>query len=165
MGADEAVLAPASTIVCWNDFRKCDSGVMPGRNQSRFRGEQVAMRSGDPMTNVARDVPHLLPGEARSLEAIVERLVAAYRPQRVYLFGSKARNDGGPDSDFDLLVVVPDTVPDEQTGSRLVYKVLRGTGTATDIVVWTRSGFESRLPAAASLPATVVREGLLLYAT
>jgi uncharacterized protein len=124
----------------------------------------VTIRPGFRNSNVAADVPHLPPGEARSLQAIVERLVSAYRPQRIYLFGSRARNDGGSDSDFDLLVVVPDSARHEQTGSRLAYEALRGTGTAADIVVWTSSAFESRLPLAASLPATVVREGLLLYA-
>jgi predicted nucleotidyltransferase len=124
----------------------------------------VSIEHGDSITNVTHDVPHLLPDESRSLQRIVERLIEAYNPQWIYLFGSRARNEGGPDSDFDLLIVVPDTAAEEQTGSRLAYEMLRGTGTAADITVWTRSGFESRLPVAASLPATVVREGLLLYA-
>jgi predicted nucleotidyltransferase len=40
-------------------------------------------------------------GNARLTEA-VRRLVEAYRPERIYLFGSMARGDAGPDSDFDL---------------------------------------------------------------
>jgi predicted nucleotidyltransferase len=114
--------------------------------------------------NLAHEAPHLVPGEAHLLQHIIERLVQAYRPQQIYLFGSKARNDAGPDSDFDLLVVVPDTAPRKQTESRLAYEVLRGTGTAADVVVCTKSAFQSRLALAASLPATVMREGLLLYA-
>lgn len=114
--------------------------------------------------NVARDAPYLVPGEARSLQCIIERLVQAYRPQQIYLFGSKARNDAGPTSDFDLLVVVPDSASPEQTSSRLAYQVLRGTGTAVDVLICTRSAFRSRMPLASSLPATVVREGSLLYA-
>jgi len=42
------------------------------------------------------------------LREIVTRLIKAYRPDRVYLFGSKAREDSGSDSDSDLMVVVPD---------------------------------------------------------
>jgi predicted nucleotidyltransferase len=49
----------------------------------------------------------LLP-EDPALDEIVRRLVASYQPLEVYLFGSKARGDSGPDSDYDLLVVVPD---------------------------------------------------------
>ena len=98
------------------------------------------------------------------LGEIVRRLVVAYQPERIYLFGSKARGDEGPDSDYDLIVVVPDDAPSEKRQSRLAYRVLRGTRTAADILVWTRQRFDSRLHVTASLPATVAREGRLLYA-
>ena len=98
------------------------------------------------------------------LAEIVRRLVAAYQPERIYLFGSKARGDAGPDSDYDIMVVVPDSAPPERRRSRLAYEVLRGTGTATDVLVWDRASFDSRLQLRASLPATIVREGRLLHA-
>ena len=109
-------------------------------------------------------LPHLTDGDVRALACITERLMAAYEPDRIYLFGSKARGDYGPDSDFDLLVVVPDDAPSARKRSRLAYEVLRGTGTAADVLVWTRNDFESRLHLLASLPATVMREGRLLHA-
>lgn len=99
------------------------------------------------------------------LAEIVRRLVAAFRPERIYLFGSKARGEPGPDSDYDVMVVVPDDAPPERRRSRLAYQVLRGTGTAADVLVWTSRSFESRLHLVCSLPATVQREGKLLYAT
>ena len=71
----------------------------------------------------------------KSLDEIVRRLVAAYQPERVYLFGSHARGDAGPDSDFDLLVIVPDDAAPERRRSRLAYQALRGTGVAVDVVV------------------------------
>ena len=97
------------------------------------------------------------------LRAVVERLAEAYRPERIYLFGSVARGDAGADSDYDLLVVVQDDAPPERRRSRLAYQALRGTGVAADVLVWTRSAFDSRLHLRASLPATVVAEGMLLY--
>jgi uncharacterized protein len=36
------------------------------------------------------------------LAEIVRRLVDAYQPERIYLFGSVARGRAGPDSDYDL---------------------------------------------------------------
>jgi predicted nucleotidyltransferase len=98
------------------------------------------------------------------LAEAVRRLVEAYRPERVYLFGSVARGDAGPDSDYDLLVVVPDDAPQERRRSRLAYEALRGTGTAADVLVCTRSYFEDRRLLKASLPGTVLREGQLLHA-
>jgi predicted nucleotidyltransferase len=97
------------------------------------------------------------------LDEIVRRLVASYQPLEVYLFGSKARGDSGPDSDYDLLVVVPDDAPPERKRSRLAYEVLRGTGLAADVLVCTRSYFEPRRSLKASLPGTVLREGRLLH--
>ena len=98
------------------------------------------------------------------LAEIVRRLVDAYRPERIYLFGSKARGEAGPDSDYDLLVVVADDAPADHRRSRLAYDALWGVRTAADIVVWTRTAFERRSRVPASLPATVLREGTLLHA-
>lgn len=98
------------------------------------------------------------------LAQIVRRLVDAYQPEEIYLFGSVARGQAGPDSDYDLLLIVPDSAAPERRRSRLAYQALRGTGIAADVVVWTRSRFDSRTHVRASLPAIVLREGKLLHA-
>ena len=100
----------------------------------------------------------------RDLREVVSRLVAAYQPERIYLFGSAARGDTGPDSDYDLLVIVPDDASEERRRSRLAYTALHGTGIAADVLVCTHRYFEERLHLHASLPATVLREGKLLHA-
>lgn len=107
--------------------------------------------------------PQQLPREDTVLAEVVRRLAEAYQPERIYLFGSKARGDAGPDSDYDLMVIVPDDAPPERRRSRLAYQVLRGTGTAADVLVWLKSNFDRRLHIVASLPATVMREGKLVY--
>ena len=46
--------------------------------------------------------------------ATLRRIVTALRawdPERIILFGSHARGDAGPDSDLDILVVLPDRQP------------------------------------------------------
>jgi predicted nucleotidyltransferase len=98
------------------------------------------------------------------LVEIVRRLVEAYQPEKIYLFGSVARGQAGPDSDYDLLVVVSDSATPERKRSRLAYQALRGTGIAADVLVCTRSRFERRAHVRASLPAIVLREGKLLHA-
>jgi len=98
------------------------------------------------------------------LASIVRRLIEAYRPETIYLFGSQARGDAGADSDYDLLVVVPDDAPAERRDSKLAYTVLWGTKAAADVIVWEKSRFERRSRVVCSLPATVLREGRILYA-
>ncbi len=115
----------------------------------------------DAKLNIADKSPSSIPD--RALAEMVRRLVEAYRPERIYLFGSRARSDFGPDSDYDLLVVVPDSTPPDRKRSRLAYEVLRGTGVAADILVWTREAFDRRLHLRASLPFAVAAEGKLLY--
>jgi predicted nucleotidyltransferase len=106
-----------------------------------------------------------VPGSSDPILAeIVRRLVEAYSPERVYLFGSAARGEAGPDSDYDIMLIVPDDASPERLRSRLAYQTLWGTGTAADVIVWPRSSFERRARVAASLPATISREGVLLYA-
>jgi uncharacterized protein len=98
------------------------------------------------------------------LAEVVRRLIDAYRPERIYLFGSVARGDAGEDSDFDIMVIVPDEAPLELQDCDLAYRALRGLGIAKDVLVWTRSAFEKRLHLKSSLPSTILREGKLLHA-
>jgi uncharacterized protein len=98
------------------------------------------------------------------LRLVVDRLINAYQPDRIYLFGSIARGDADEDSDYDLMVLVPDDATPERCGSRLAYQALRGTGIAADVLVSTRGSFERRAHVVASLPATILREGKLLHA-
>jgi len=98
------------------------------------------------------------------LQEVVERLVEVYQPERIYLFGSRARGEAGPDSDYDILVVVPDNASRERHRSDAGYLALWSTGAPAEIMVWTHSAFQSRADMVASLPATVTREGRILYA-
>jgi len=98
------------------------------------------------------------------LSEITKRLVRAYQPECVYLFGSMARGDAGPDSDYDILLVVPDDAAPETLSARLAYDVLWGLQTSADVHILPRGKFDSRLHLKASLPATIAREGKLLYA-
>ena len=100
----------------------------------------------------------------QAIEEITRRLVEFYSPVRIYLFSSEARGDAGPDSDLDFLVVVPDDVPEDKLRPGAGQRAVRGTGFAKDIVPWRKTDFEERAAwVTASLPATVVREGRLLY--
>ena len=98
------------------------------------------------------------------LAEIVRRLTDAYEPERIYLFGSAARGDVGRNSDYDVLAVVPDDASPERVRSRRAYEALWGVGAAVDVVVWRQGAFEARAAAPTSLPAMVLREGVLLHA-
>ncbi len=102
--------------------------------------------------------------EDPALAELVRRLVEIYHPLRIYLFGSRARGDWGPDSDYDLMLVVPDETPEEPGQQEAAFAAESETRAWSDRIIIADSDFQFRLGARASLPSTVVREGLLLYA-
>jgi predicted nucleotidyltransferase len=97
------------------------------------------------------------------LREIVERLVAVLQPARIYLFGSRARGDAGPDSDYDLLVLVDHPTEPRYRLAQKAYRALRGVPAAVDVVVWDRTTFDARRHLKGSFAATAVREGRLLH--
>jgi predicted nucleotidyltransferase len=98
-----------------------------------------------------------------AIEETTRRLAAYFRPMWIYLFGSEARGESGPDSDLDFMVVVPDGAPPESMRAGAFYRHARGIPYPIDVVVWKASEFERRLHLRASFPSTVVREGRLVY--
>ncbi|MGH7254639.1 MAG: nucleotidyltransferase domain-containing protein [Nitrospirales bacterium] len=97
------------------------------------------------------------------LAEMVRRLVAAFHPERIYLFGSHARGESTPNSDFDLLMVVSDSSVPRYRRDQEAFRALLGVGASKDIVVLTREEFDRKRKVVCSLAATVEREGLLLY--
>lgn len=99
------------------------------------------------------------------LDEIVRRLSLELNPERIYLFGSRARDDADSDSDYDLMVVLPQTREPGYRLSQAAHALLWDLGASVDILIWNKNAFDSRLRLKASLPSTVVREGRLLYGT
>jgi predicted nucleotidyltransferase len=99
-----------------------------------------------------------------ALAEAVRRLAETLRPERIYLFGSQARGDATVDSDYDLLVVVSGSGKTPHSKTVEAYRAVKGVPIAMDVLVWTRESFERQISVVASLPATVLREGRLLYA-
>ena len=95
--------------------------------------------------------------------AMTHSLVEAFHPERIYLFGSFARGDTTPDSDYDLMVVVADSKLPQYRRSQQAHRVLSSFKMAKDVLVWTRDEFYGDAHLVASLPATILREGIVLY--
>ena len=98
------------------------------------------------------------------LGEIVRRLTARFPAERIYLFGSRARDDDGEDSDYDILLVLRETSTPRYRREQEAFRALCGLGVAKDVLVFTRDEFERGSTVVTSLPATVEREGRLLYA-
>src|SRR5665213_2654981 len=75
------------------------------------------------------------------VDAVIHRLVEHAHPAKVYVFGSylNPKPDGMPPNDLDLLVVVDDSVLDENSESARLRRLMRGIRMPMDIIV-VRSG-------------------------
>lgn len=113
---------------------------------------------------IERELPHMPPEVVRELARILQRLIDALRPERIHVFGSQARGDVTPDSDVDLLIVVSSADQPAHRLDQAAYRAMGRRDLSVDVLVMTREEFDRRARAVASLPATVLREGRLLYA-
>lgn len=92
--------------------------------------------------------------EQAALDFIRDRLVFSVRPESVWLFGSRARGGARPDSDFDVLVVLPDELGDKASDYRYVLEPLLGSGLPCDVVPCSLADFER----AKDVPGTIAYE-------
>jgi uncharacterized protein len=102
------------------------------------------------------------PTDAR-LESLLARLIAAYRPQAIYLFGSRATGGARADSDYDLLLVVPDDTPPDRLSLIAAYDTVRLAHVPADVFPCRHSVFESRKNEVGTLAYTAWTQGKLIY--
>ena len=95
------------------------------------------------------------------VQAVVDQIVAEARPLRVVLFGSRAAGTARPDSDIDLLVVMPDGTPRRQAmveiGARLPCDV------GIDLLVTTPSKLAEQIVNRGLIYREVMQTGRDLY--
>ena len=96
------------------------------------------------------------------VEEIVERIRRVVDPERIILFGSRARGTARPESDYDLLIIAPSDQPRWRRTVPL-YRALAGMGAPKDILWWTPEEVEEWQGVRSHFISTVLREGKVLY--
>lgn len=99
----------------------------------------------------------------RAIREMVRRIVRQFAPERIILFGSHARGEAGPDSDVDLLVVMPVQGPKHRRQVE-VRVALHDIRVPKDIIVTTPEDFAWRKDVVGTIEYPAVREGKVLYA-
>jgi len=100
------------------------------------------------------------------LKHLVQEIVREVDPEEIWLFGSRARGEAGPDSDVDLLIVEREPFGPER--SRLaeitrVFDALRDFPLALDVLMYSREELEKWRHSLNHIAAQCVREGRLVY--
>src|SRR5947208_893556 len=101
--------------------------------------------------------------ESGLLRQMVDALREAGQPERVILFGSRARGDARPDSDFDLLIVQA-AQPGKSRWQELrsLRQALRRFPIAKDLLLFRPSEFEYWRESLNHVVGRSVREGRVL---
>lgn len=94
---------------------------------------------------------------------LLDTIVPALKPERVYLFGSRARGDARPDSDYDLLVVVPDETPRESMSLAATARLAHRAGVVADVIACRHSWFEDQRDKVGTLPYKASHEGSVVH--
>jgi HEPN domain-containing protein/predicted nucleotidyltransferase len=93
---------------------------------------------------------------------MAERLVRDFAPLQVTLFGSYGRGEGRPESDVDLLVVLPE-VDDKREAAVAIQRALADIPVAKDVVVTTPGELRLRGSLVGSILRPALSEGRILY--
>lgn len=96
------------------------------------------------------------------IEQMVRRIVERFHPEKIILFGSYARGDAGPDSDVDLLVVMPVAGSKRQIAVEISL-ALAGAGLPKDIIVVTPDEVARLRDIVGTIIYPAVREGKVVY--
>jgi uncharacterized protein len=97
-----------------------------------------------------------------ALDNLVRQIAERFSPEKIILFGSRARGDAGPDSDIDLLVLFSDVADPNKRAAEL-YASLSDFPSPMDIVVSTSSRFERYRNVVNTVYWPASREGRILY--
>jgi predicted nucleotidyltransferase len=99
----------------------------------------------------------------KRIQQMVELIVAQFQPEKIILFGSHARGDGTPDSDVDLLIVMP--VEGSKRAKQLeIRAAVHDVRVPKDILVSRPEEFQWRKDVIGTIERPAVREGKVLYA-
>ncbi len=101
-------------------------------------------------------------GEPQIIQEIVRRIVKVSQPEKVILFGSRARGTACPTSDIDLLVIAHSTQPRHRRAAPL-YGALSDIIAPMDIVVYSPEEVQEWSDVRQAFVTTTIREGQVLY--
>ena len=93
---------------------------------------------------------------------LLDPVVDYFKPQRVILFGSRARGEATRDSDIDLLVIVDDDTPPEKLTWKAGYEA-HHSDRAADVFPMRAEDFERERAVVNTLAAEADADGIVVY--
>lgn len=115
----------------------------------------------EPMQSVETIVERRIIDESL-IQEITRRIVEAFHPRRIILFGGRARGDNRQDSDLDIFVEMESDKRPWQRRMQIA-SLFRQRTWPMDILVYTPEEVEERRDSLSSIIPSILREGRVLY--
>lgn len=96
------------------------------------------------------------------LPEAIELITREFDPLRIILFGSRARGEARPDSDLDLLIVLPE-IQNKRAVTIDLMRTLSSLPVSKDVVVTTPQEINERGDAIGLVLRPALREGITVY--
>jgi len=141
------------------DFPAPVGHLARGRLWDREAVRRYALEQGPARGASLRRVP-MSGAVARWTPTIKRRIVRGFGPLRIVVFGSQATGEARPDSDIDLLVVMPDGT-DERGTAIAIRRALDDLPVSKDVVVTT----PARIRRYGDISGTLLHDALVSGAT
>jgi uncharacterized protein len=101
--------------------------------------------------------------DTSAVAVLLERIIARWRPLQIWLFGSRARGEGRVASDWDLLVVVPDSAAESDFDPLVAWRLRKESGVRADVILARERDFADDRTTPNTIAYEVSLRGVLLH--
>jgi predicted nucleotidyltransferase len=97
------------------------------------------------------------------LDSVVQRVTSRISPLSIRLFGSRAVGRARPESDYDIMIIVPDDYPSGHANTLEAWQLVGDLDVPVDATMVRASVFEARSREVGTLSYEVARRGKVIY--
>lgn len=106
--------------------------------------------------------PHRSLRTPEELRPLIDAIEARLAPEAIWLFGSRARGDNRADSDWDIVVALPDDAPEALLDPLVGWTLQKEVGVPATVLTVTSGALEEAWGSPNTLGYVLARDGLLL---
>lgn len=97
-----------------------------------------------------------------TLDKILKKILEIITPEKVILFGSRAKGSDEKDSDYDILII-KSGIENKREISRKIYRNLLGTNASVDIIIELPEIIEKYKDSVGYIYKNILQEGKIIY--
>ena len=99
-----------------------------------------------------------------AIRRMTNRIAKRFKPDKIVLFGSHARGTAGPDSDVDLLVIMPLNGTRREMATSIGMSLV-GVNLPADVIVMSPDDIKRNRRQIGTVVCSAMREGKVVYAS